>query len=128
MPPNIDLTPIAVILAFTSALFGPKIAALVGAYAIILIGWFAGLLYGLYTRAPESKMPVWAYAVFTFIMCFLVTVPTSILAVSYIPWVNVDYTSVLGIVSALIPAFPDRWGELGVKALEFLQRLRGAKQ
>lgn len=119
-----DLTPWAVVVGIAGALFGPKVAAVVGAYAIILLGWFAGLLYGLYTRAPDSKLPVWAYAIFTLIVCIMVTVPASVLAVSMIPALSVEYTAVLFPVAALIPALPDKWGAFGAWLLSKWERAK----
>jgi hypothetical protein len=127
MPPSHDLSPWAVALTIAAAVVGPKAAALVGAYSIILIGWFAGLLYGLYTRAPESRLPVWAYAAFTFIVCFMVTVPASLLLVRTIPGLDVEYTAVLFPVAAAIPALPDKWGSFGEWLIERWQSLRGVK-
>lgn len=109
-PTEIDLSPWAAAVAAAGAVFGPIAAQYIGAYALILMGWFAGLLYGLFTRSPESKMPVWAYAAFTFIVCAAVTVPTSQAAARYIPFA---YTALLFPVSALIPALPDQWGTFG---------------
>jgi hypothetical protein len=127
MPPNLDLTPWALALAIATAIFGPTVAALVGAYGIIMLGWFAGLLYGLYTRDPDSKMPVWAYSAFTFIVCVIATVPLSLIAAAHIPWFEVDYTSILGVVAAAIPALPDKWSQLGRWALATI-RARGIRQ
>lgn len=126
--PNVDLSPWIVATTVAAAIFGPKAAALIGAYSIILVGWFAGLLYGLYTRSPESKLPVWAYAVFTFIVCFMVTVPASILLVKAIPVFEVEYTAVLFPIAAAIPALPDYWGKAGMWVLDKWASLRGAKQ
>lgn len=128
MRPDLDITPWAVALALAGAAFGPKFAAYISAYGLILIGWFAGLLYGLYTRSLESKLPVWAYSLFTLIVCLMVTVPASQLAVAAIPGVQVEHTSALFVVSALISALPDYWGRAGAWILEKWQVLRGIKQ
>lgn len=128
MVPNVDLTPLAVAVAVAGALFGPAFAAHLGAYAIILIGWFAGLLYGLYTRSPESKLPVWAYAVFTLLVCLMVTVPLALLAAQTLPMFKVEYTGFLFPIAAIIPALPDRWGAAGMWLLSKWELLRGAKQ
>ncbi len=123
-PPDVDLTPWAVAVAVAGAAVGPKFAQYVGAYSIILVGWFAGLLYGLYTRSPESKMPVWAYSVFTFILCVAVTVPASQVAAEYVPF---SYTALLFPVAAAIPAVPDKWGEIGRWLMERWQAARGVR-
>lgn len=128
MPPNTDLAPWALFVAAAATIFGPKAAALVGAYSIILIGWFGGLVYGLYTRSPDSKLPVWAYAVFTLIVCFMATVPASALLARTITVFEVDYTALLFPVAAAIPAFPDKWGAAGAWLLERWEAMRGVRQ
>jgi len=124
-PPDIDLTPWAVAVAVAGAAVGPQFAQYVGAYSLILIGWFAGLLYGLFTRSPESKLPVWAYTAFTFCVTMLATVPASQIAAQYVPF---SYTSLLFPVAVAIPAVPDKWGSIGVWVLDRWQTIRGAKQ
>lgn len=128
MRPEDDLSPLAFALTIASAFVGPKLALYVSAYGIILAGWFAGLLFGLYTRAPESKLPVWAYALFTLIVCLMATVTVAQLAVSAVPWFKVEYTSALFPVAALIAGLPDYWGRAGAWVLKQWQDARGMKQ
>lgn len=123
-PPDIDLNPFAVAVVVAGAAVGPQFAQYVSAYALILVGWFAGLLYGLFTRAPESKMPVWAYSLFTFLVTMVATVPVSQFAAGYIPF---SYTALLFPVAVAIPAMPDKWGTFGQWALERFQAMRGVK-
>lgn len=123
-PPDVDLTPWAVAVAVAGAAVGPKFAQYVSAYSIILVGWFAGLLYGLYTRSPESKMPVLAYSVFTLILCVAVTVPAAQVAADYVPF---SYTALLFPVAAAIPAVPDKWGDIGRWLMERWQAARGVR-
>lgn len=123
-PPDIDLNPFAVAVVVAGAAVGPQFAQYVSAYALILVGWFAGLLYGLFTRAPDSKMPVWAYSLFTFLVTMVATVPVSQFAASYVPF---SYTALLFPVAVAIPAMPDRWGTFGQWALDRLQAMRGVK-
>lgn len=123
-PPDIDLTPWAVAVAVAGAAVGPQFAQYVSAYALILMGWFAGLLYGLFTRAPESKLPVWAYSLFTFLVTMVATVPISQVAADYVPF---SYTALLFPIAVAIPAIPDKWGTIGVWAFERWQAVRGVK-
>lgn len=123
-PPDVDLSPWAVSVAVAGAAVGPEIAQYVSAYALILVGWFAGLLYGLFTRAPESKLPVWAYTLFTFLVTMVATVPVSQFAASYVPF---SYTALLFPVAVAIPAMPDRWGTVGQWVMDRVQALRGVK-
>lgn len=124
VPPDVDLTPWAVAVAVAGAAVGPRFAQYIGAYSIILVGWFAGLLYGLYTRAPDSKLPVWAYTLFTLIVCMLATVPASQIAAEWVPF---SYTALLFPIAVAIPAVPDKWGQIGAWALARLQAMRGVQ-
>lgn len=112
---EVDVSPLAVAVAVAGAALGPQAAQYVGAYALILIGWFAGLLYGLFTRSSDARMPVWAYAMFTFIVTMVATVPLSQIADDYVP---VHFTGLLFPVAVAIPAMPDRWGQIGRWLLE----------
>lgn len=122
-PVDTDLNPFAVAVAVAGALLGPKFAYYIGAYGLILTGWFGGLLYGLYRREVDSKMPIWAYAMCTLVGSLGVTVPTAELASQYLPF---SLTTLLFPVSFAIPAVPDRWSAIGVWALERWQNTRGA--
>jgi hypothetical protein len=106
------------------AAVGPELAQYVSAYALILVGWFAGLLYGLFTRSPNSKLPVWAYTLFTFLVTMVATVPVSQFAANYVPF---SYTALLFPVAVAIPAMPDKWGTIGQWAIERFQAMRGVK-
>lgn len=122
IPPDVDLTPWAVAVAVAGAAVGPQFAQYVGAYSIILVGWFAGLLYGLYTRRPDSQLPVWAYTLFTLIVCMLVTVPVSQAAAEWVPF---SHTALLFPIAVAIPAVPDKWGAVGEWVLARWQAARG---
>lgn len=124
-PPELDLTPWAVAVAAAGAVVGPKFAAYVGAYALIFVGWFAGLLYGLYKRPADSKMPVWVYALFTLLVSMGATVTLSQFMAEYISFA---YTALLFPVSAAIPALPDKWADAGNWLLGRWQMLRGGRQ
>lgn len=121
-PPDVDLTPWAVAVAMAGAAVGPKFAQYVGAYALIFVGWFAGLLYGLYKRPADSRMPVWVYAVFTFIVSLGSTVTLAQFMAEYMQF---SYTALLFPVAAAIPALPDKWGDIGNWMLERWQLIRG---
>jgi hypothetical protein len=127
-PNDLDLTPWAVAMAVLGARFGPTFAAYISAYGLIMVGWFFGLMIGLYNRSPDSKLPVWAYGLVTLIACIMVTVTLSKLLVATIPGFQVEYTSMLFPVAAAIAGFPDKWGQFGVWLLDRWQAMRGVKQ
>ena len=123
-PPDIDLTPWAVAVAVAGARREPAVRAVRQRLRLDPDGWFAGLLYGLFTRAPESKLPVWAYSLFTFLVTMVATVPISQVAADYVPF---SYTALLFPIAVAIPAIPDKWGTIGVWAFERWQAARGVK-
>jgi len=102
---------------------GPKFAYYIGAYGLILTGWFGGLLYGLYRRSVDAKMPIWAYAMCTLIGSLGATVPAAEFASQYIP---IPLTTLLFPVAFTIPAVPDKWSAVALWALERWQSMRGA--
>ena len=122
-PVDTDLNPFAVAVAVAGALLGPKFAYYIGAYGLILTGWFGGLLYGLYRRTAEAKMPIWAYAMCTLIGSLGATVPAAEFASQYIP---IPLTTLLFPVAFTIPAVPDKWSAVALWALERWQSMRGA--
>lgn len=126
VPTDVDLNPFAVAVAVAGALLGPKLAQYVGAYSVILLGWFGGLLYGLYRRSADAKMPVVAYVVCTFILSLGVTVTAAEVIAQYTP---LSVTALLFPVAALIPALPDKWGAFGTWLMQRWELLRsgGAK-
>lgn len=122
-PVDTDLNPFAVAVAVAGALLGPKFAYYIGAYGLILTGWFGGLLYGLYRRQGDTRMPIWAYALCTLTGSIGTTVPAAELASQYLP---ISLTALLFPVAFAIPAVPDRWSAIGIWLLEKWQNARGA--
>jgi len=120
--PDVDLTPWAVAVTVAGGLVGPQLAAYVGAYSIILIGWFGGVLYGLYRRSTDARMPVWAYVLATFIGSLMLTVPASEVLAKYVPFAS---TALLFPVAAALPAFPDKWADFGAWLLAKWEAARG---
>lgn len=124
--PDVDLSLWAATLTVAGLLWGPRAGQFLAAYALILLGWFAGLLVGLYRRDMESKLPAWVYALITLIICVGVAVPASqFLAARLVDYTDASFTGFLLPVAFLISAAPDKWAALGRKLYEKWQALQG---
>lgn len=126
-PDTESVSAYALAVAAAGTLAGPQAAALVGTYGLIFFGWFCGLLYGLYTRPVDSKLPAWVYSLVTLCLSLATTVWASDMLVKWSPW-DVQWTAFLFPVAAAIPAFPDKWGTVGSYVLRMWEAARGAKQ
>lgn len=120
-PVDADLNPFAVAVAVAGLLLGPKLAYYVGAYGLILLGWFTGLLVGLWRREEASKMPIWAYIACTLTGSLGVTVPAAEWATQYLPF---SLSALLFPVAFIIPAVPDKWSTVGAEIYRRWKRER----
>lgn len=110
--PQADLSLLAFAIALASTIIGPQLSYFAGAYSLILLGWFGGLMVGLYRRPQDAKMPVPAYVASTFIFSMCATVPASEWIGHHSP-LQVEVGALLFPISAAIPAFPDKLARLG---------------
>jgi hypothetical protein len=120
-----DLSPYAAFTAAFGTLLAPELAQYIAAYGIILIGWFAGSLWGVYKRAPESRMPVWAYVLSTLLVALGVT--TTIAGIMTRVFPDLPVVTLLFPIAWAIPAYPERWSEFAAWALDRVNARRGAK-
>ena len=104
----------------------PYLAQYVAAYIVILLGWCAGVLIGVWKRDPRARMPVWAYVMSTLFASVGATASAASALAQIVPEVQV--TALLFPVAMAIPAFPERWAEFGTWVLGRLAALRGVKQ
>ena len=100
------LDPFTIAVALAAAMVGPKLAPYVGAYTLILMGWFAGVLIGIYRRDVGSRIGTGAFVVVSFILTIGSTVAT---AETLSPHLGVSITYLLIPVAVLIPAVGDTW-------------------
>lgn len=104
--PDLDLSLWAAALTLAGFYWGPRAAQFISAYALVLLGWFAGLLIGLYRRDMESRMPTLVYVVVSLIASLGFTVP---FATALDGTAGFAYTGLLLPVSCAIAALPDKW-------------------
>lgn len=123
-PENLDLSLWAAALALAGFYWGPKAAQFISAYALILLGWFGGLMIGLYRRDLDSRMPTVVYVIVSLIASLGITVP---IAMALDGTAGFAYTGLLLPVSGAIAALPDKWRKAMETMLDVLRAVRGAK-
>lgn len=121
-----DFSPHAAFTAAIGTLIGPMLAQYVAAYVLILLGWCAGVLWGVYKREPEARMPVWAYVVATLLASVGITATAAGYMAALMP--DVATSALLFPVAFAIPAFPERWVDIGDWLMRRWQALRGVRE
>ena len=102
--PNLD--PFAVAVSIAALLVGPKLAPILGGYTLIMFGWFAGVLIGVYRRDAGSRMGTIVFV----LLFFLVTMGTAATAAELLaPYIGGKTNALLFPVAVLIPAIGDDW-------------------
>lgn len=122
--PEVDVSLFAAFLAVAGFIWGPTAAQFVAAYSLIFFAWFAGLLVGLYRRNGDAKLPGWAYALITLVVCVGMTVPIAKWLSNYL---GASFTGLLLPVAFLIAAAPDKWQAAGAWAWEKWSAIKGIK-
>lgn len=106
--PPID--PVTVAITLASAMFGPPLAAIVGTYAVIVIGAIAGSAWSASGRPPAaSRVSTLGYIALFVTLALLVTVPGAELLARYI---KLDPSWVMGPLAAFIGGVGDKWPAL----------------
>lgn len=104
------LDPYAVAVGLAVLIVGPTLAPYLAAYSLILIGWFGGMLIGVYRRPPASRANTAGFVVVTFIITLLTTVP---IAQGLAPYLGgMASTSLLSGVAIIMPAIGHNWADI----------------
>lgn len=113
MQPPTSLDVMTVLSALLAVLVGPQLAPVLSAYAIIFLGWGIGLIVGLVTRPPVSRVSTLVYAVVSFVVVFVMT---AYLADAVAPatdlvkqWVRLDAKALLFPIAAILTGVGERW-------------------
>lgn len=72
-----DLDPFSAFIAVFAVLVGPSIAPYAATYSVIFFGSIVGILIGLRSRKPSSRLSAALYMIITFISSLFMTVPLS---------------------------------------------------
>lgn len=103
------LDPFAVAVGLATMIVGPTLAPILGAYSLILFGWFAGVLIGVYRREPSSRMGTVVFIVVMFVLTMGSTVTAAEMIVAHTPYYAGTATALLFPLAVLIPAVGDDW-------------------
>ena len=107
-----SIVPVAVLL--TTAALGPEFALAVGAYGVIFLGWFGGVMVGVWRMPPVPRPHLVAFVLVSLVATLGVTVSatemlTHLLRAS-VPWAGgVQPAGLLFPVAFLLPAIGHNW-------------------
>lgn len=110
---NVDppLDPITVAITFATLLFGPQLAAVIGPYAVILLGAVIGSAWSATRRPPGSSRVGTALYVFLFTaLALLVTVPLAQALSNAYPKVEARW--LMGPLAVFVAGVGDDWPAL----------------
>lgn len=108
-PPPLDIVTVAV--AVATALFGSQVAALVGPYAVILLGALGGAGWSALNRQESGNWRTAAYMALRVLLALMVAVPLAELVVwaaASFGW-SADSRWMLGPVAAVIAGVGPEW-------------------
>lgn len=105
---------VSVAVLVTTALLGPEFAVAVGAYGAIVLGWFGGMLVGLWRMPPVPRLQLAGFVVVSLVLTLGVTVSVAELLTqamrATVPWAGgVKITDALMPVAFLLPAIGHNW-------------------
>ena len=97
--------------ALAGLVFGPQLAHVIGAYALIVLAWLGGALIGLWRRDPSDRLGVARFVIVSLVLTLGATVPVA-------RWIDgqfngVDAANLLFPVAFLIPAIGTDWVRIG---------------
>lgn len=110
-PPEPDLSPLSVVVALLTLFVGPQLAPALGAYSLILIAWFGGVLIGVYRLPPAPRGVVAVFVIVSLIVTLGITVPAADLLARYMPLL--DAKGLMFPIAVLIPAVGYSWLAVG---------------
>ena len=115
MPPDEQLPGIvSVAVLVATAVLGPEFALAVGAYGVILLGWFGGVMWGIWRMPPVPRPQLVAFVVVSLVATLGVTVSATQLLTNLlratVPWAGgVEPAGLLFPVAFLLPAIGHGW-------------------
>lgn len=108
---------VSVAVLLTTAALGPDFAVAVGAYGVILLGWFGGVMVGVWRMPPVPRAQLVAFVLVSLVATLGVTVSatellTHLLRAS-VPWAgSVESAGLLFPVAFLLPAIGHSWADV----------------
>jgi len=104
-----DLDPLSAFMAVFSSLVGAQLAPFAAAYTIIFFGALCGLMIGLRTRHPSSRLSAAGYAVVTMVTSVFMTVYIADILAQHYPMLADGKSWLLFPVSMCITAYGEYW-------------------
>jgi hypothetical protein len=109
---------VSVAVLLVTAMLGPEFALAVGAYGVIMLGWFGGVLIGLWRMPPASRAHMAIFVAVSLVATLGVTVSaTELLAGAMraaLPWASaVEAHGLLFPVAFVLPAIGHNWIDVG---------------
>jgi hypothetical protein len=102
-----DLTPLGVLVALLTMFVGPVLAPLLGAYSLIVVGWFGGVLIGIYRQPPGSRIGILGFLLVSLIVTLGATVSAADVLSAYMPLIEAK--ALLFPIAVMIPAIGHSW-------------------
>lgn len=119
-PPQLDIVSAAIFVA--GLVFAPGAAAVIGPYAVILLGAVLGAAISAGLRPPEARASTLGHMLVWTGLALVLTVPASQILAAYMPQsVRVQWT--LGPMAILIAGIGHRWPDVARWAIGLVRRL-----
>jgi len=125
-PPEPDLSPLSVVVALLTLFVGPQLAPALGAYSLILIAWFGGVLIGVWRLPPAPRGMVAVFTVVTLIVTLGVTVPAADVLARHMP--VLEAKGLLFPIAVLIPAVGHSWLDVAAWVWSLRRRFSAPKE
>lgn len=130
-PAEPELSPVAVAVAALTVLLGPQLAAVVGAYAVILLGWVGGVMVGAYRMPPAGRGQLVAFVLVSLVAVIGITVPLAEAGAralsALVPWMSAtEAKGLLFPVAFLLPAIGHNWLGFGEWVWGLIRRRFGS--
>lgn len=119
-PQPLDI--VAVAIAFASLLFEPRLAEIIGPYAVIILGAILGGALSASRRGPTTRAATIVYMALMIILALLVTVPLAEVTAAYIPIVRVEPRVLFAPLAAVVAAIGNDWVAVGKWVIGLVRR------
>jgi hypothetical protein len=105
---------VSVAVLLVTAMLGPEFALAVGAYGVIMLGWFGGVLIGLWRMPPAPRGHMASFVAVSLVATLGVTVSATELLAGAVratfPWAStVEAHGMLFPVAFILPAIGHNW-------------------
>jgi len=107
----LDIVTVSVVMA--GLIFDPRIAEIVGPYAVILLGAILGGALSASRRGAATRVETLGYMALVVILALLVTVPLAEVTAAHIPVARVEPRVLFAPVAAIVAGIGHDWPNVG---------------